>query len=71
MYRRNGGVGQAEVTNDEQQNVAKIKATGGVQMMIIPKENQDPPTKTDEEFQASAHRSNWTLLVKVIIETDR
>ena len=55
---------------DEQQekNMAKVKATGGVQLMIIPKENQPPPTKDGEEIQASAHRSNWTLVVKVNVD---
>ena len=52
--------------NDQQQQVlAKVKATGGVQMMIIPNENQAPPTTKEEEPKASAHRSNWTLVVKV------
>ena len=46
----------------QQQNVTKVKATGGVKLMII---NQAPPTKKEEEIQASAHRSYWTLVHKV------
>ena len=34
-------------------------------MIIMPKQNQAPPTTKEEETKASAHRSNWTLVVKV------
>ena len=55
--------------NDQQQQVlAKVKATGGVQMMIIPNENQAPSTTKEEEYKASAHRSSWTLVIKVNVE---
>ena len=49
----------------QQRNVVKVKATGGVKMMIT---NQAPPTNTEEEIQASAHRSYWTLVHKVNVD---
>lgn len=60
--REESPVPEPQQQQQQQQNVTKIKATGGVKLMII---NQTPPTKQEEEIQASAHRSYWTLVHKV------